>query len=94
MQIDFLMHNSGLTFCVCVVCTGFDVFPNPVSAARGFIEIVFTDNSQNSVEIFSMNGVKILEKSLQKVEVLDISQLSPSNYIIKSKKGSSILLVY
>ena len=73
---------------------GFNVFPNPVFVGRGFVEFDFNQIDPNTVEIFSINGEKIIEKTLQKDEPLDISKLSPSTYIVKTKLGVRKLIVY
>ncbi len=73
---------------------GFNVFPNPVAMSQGYVKFDFVNREQDKIEIFTLTGLKIIEKNLQKNEALDISELTPASYLIKSSQGIRILQIY
>ena len=75
---------------------GFTLYPNPADS-----EItVFADVSEDwNVSIYSSNGQEVLaEEILGKIKVINVSSLSPGNYVIAARShrghiGSSQLIV-
>jgi hypothetical protein len=74
-----------------IVGNGMQVFPNPAS---DFITIKlpsdFCDNDE-SIEIFSVDGLLIKKQELKKTETsIDVDGLSPGIYIVKIISGKSV----
>lgn len=66
----------------------FSIYPNP---AKEQITLEFTDASEQTLQIFDLNGKEVLSGNFKSISVVDIGSLSAGVYTINVKNNNSSL---